>query len=52
MEYRKRLMDGTATTTIELVKMMIKRQKKKKKTIQHHNITNLIFLLGSNSKDG
>jgi hypothetical protein len=51
MEYRKRLMDGTATTTIELVKMMIKRQKKKK-TIQHHNITNLIFLLGSNSKDG
>jgi len=26
--------------------------KKKKKTIQHHNITNLIFLLGSNSKDG
>jgi hypothetical protein len=38
MEYRKRLMDGTATTTIELVKMMIKRQKKKKTntTPQHH----------------
>jgi hypothetical protein len=38
MEYRKRLMDGTATTTIELVKMMIKRQKKK----QYNTTTSLI----------
>jgi hypothetical protein len=40
MEYRKRLMDGTATTTIELVKMMIKRQKNKKK--QYKTTTSLI----------